>query len=281
VKESLVPHNARPHVLHEATYRQALDLKPNLAVLPWGATEAHNWHLPHGTDTIEATHLAEASGERANSRGARCIILPTLPFGNNNTQLTQVATITMRSATQQMVLFDVADSLVRQGIDRLVLLNFHGGNEFKAMIRDVMLDLPIFIVQIHGYLMSQSLIKETLQESKLGHADEFETSLLLHLTPHLVAPLETAGEGTTTPSQLPKLSSTPGVWFPRDWQALSPDTGDGKPHAATPEKGQKLFESAVETLSGILVELSQAKEGQFPFTIRRWPAGLQSSGTGS
>ena len=263
-------HTARPHVLYESTYRQALDLKPNVAVLPWGATEAHNWHLPHGTDNIEATALAEAAGERANQAGAKVIILPTIPFGNNNTQLTQVATITMRSATQQAVLLDVADSLVRQGIDRLVVLNFHGGNEFKAMIRDVMLDLPIFIVQIHGYQMASSIVKEVLQESKLGHADEFETSLLLHLTPNWVAPLETAGDGSTRKSELPLLTSTPGVWFPRDWQSLTQDTGDGNPAAASAEKGRQLFEKSVQVLADIFIELSQAKEGDFPFIIKRW-----------
>ena len=184
-----MPYLARPHVLHEASYRQVLDLKPNVAVLPWGATEAHNYHLPYGTDVIEATALGEATVERANAEGARCILLPTLPFGNDNMQLSQVVTITMRTATQQAVLHDVAESLVRQGMDRLVLLNFHGGNEFKSLIRDVMLDLPIFITQIHGYQTDTSHLK-LLAEPGGDHANEMETSLVLHLAPEWVAPLE-------------------------------------------------------------------------------------------
>src|SRR5262245_5859450 len=155
-------HAAKPHVLHEATYRQLLELKPNVAVLPWGATEAHNRHLPHGTDNLQATALAERAAAVAHERGARCVVLPTVPFGNNNTQLTQVATITMRSRTQQVVLFDVADSLAKQGIDRLVVLNFHGGNDFKAMIRDVMLEVPIFIVQVHGYQLAAAEARQLL-----------------------------------------------------------------------------------------------------------------------
>src|SRR5271169_1951449 len=119
---------SRPFILHEANLLQVRALGPNVAILPWGATEAHNYHLPHGTDVIEATALGEAAVEQANHAGARCLLLPAVPFGNDNTQLTQVATITMRSATQQAVLLDVAASLVRQGIDRLVILNFHGGN---------------------------------------------------------------------------------------------------------------------------------------------------------
>jgi hypothetical protein len=52
----------------EANYRQRLDQRPNLAVLPWGATEAHNFHLPHGTDVIEAAAIAEACSWRSRPR---------------------------------------------------------------------------------------------------------------------------------------------------------------------------------------------------------------------
>jgi len=257
----------RPFVLHEANLPQARELRPNVAVLPWGATEAHNYHLPHGTDVIEAAALGEAAVERANRTGARCILLPCIPFGNNNAQLTQVATITMRTATQQAVLQDVADSLVRQKIDRLVILNFHGGNEFKPLIRDVMLASPIFIVQVHGYSLSPAAMK-LLEDPTGDHAGELETSLLLHLAPQWVAPLHTAGPGATTPSKLPAVTTTPGVWAPRDWAALTPDTGVGDPSAATAEKGRQIFEMLTAALTPVLVQLSAASNGDFPFVIR-------------
>jgi creatinine amidohydrolase len=258
--------SARPFVLHEANLLQARDLHPNVAVLPWGATEAHNYHLPHGTDCIEATALGEAAVENANRAGAKCVLLPCIPFGNNNSQLTQVATITMRSATQQAVLFDIADSLVRQKIDRLVILNFHGGNEFKPMIRDVMLAFPIFIVQVHGYALDPKALD--LLKNKGDHAGELETSLLLHLTPHWVSPLEKSGDGVTTPSKLPAVTSTSGVWAPRNWAALTKDTGVGNPRASTSEKGRQIFEMLVEKLVPVLTQLSAAKNGDFPFVIR-------------
>jgi creatinine amidohydrolase len=260
--------NSRAFILHEANLAQLRELRPNLAVLPWGATEAHNYHLPHGTDCVEAVAVAESATKRANQSGAKCLVLPCIPYGNDNAQLTQVATITMRSATQQAVLFDVADSLVRQGIDRLVILNFHGGNEFKAMIRDVMLALPIFIVQIHGFAVAPEAL-EILKERRADHACEFETSLMLHLTPQWVAPLETAGDGATTPSKLPAITDTLGVWAPRDWAALTKDTGAGDPRAATAEKGRHIFEMIVEAVVPVLVQLSAANNGDFPFVIRK------------
>jgi creatinine amidohydrolase len=260
----LMKHTARPFILHEATYRQLLELRPNVAVLPWGATEAHNYHLPHGTDVIQAQKLGEAAVERANAAGARCVLLPAVPFGVNHAQLYQAATITMRAETQLRVLRDVAESLVRQGIDRLVLLNFHGGNEFKPLIRDVMHDLPVFIVQVHGHQIAPA--RKKLSDHPGDHADEFETSLILHLQPKWVAPLETAGDGAARESVLPSLSQ-PGVWATRDWQTLTQDTGVGDPRQASAEKGEQIFELLVAALTPVLVELSAAENGDFPFVV--------------
>lgn len=263
-------YTARPFVALEASLVQLQKLAPNVAVLPWGATEAHNYHLPHGTDVIEGTKVGEAAVERANAAGAKCVLLPTVPFGNNNTQLNQVATITMRTRTQLAVLTDVAESLVRQGIDRLVILNFHGANEFKPLIRDVMLDHAIFIVQVQGFQLAPGAKSVISAAGKGGdHADEWETSVMLHIAPEWVAPLATAGDGAMTPSALPKLTSTPGVWSSRHWPSLTKDTGAGDPRQSTAEKGKHLFEATVGALVPVLVELSGAREGQFPLIIER------------
>lgn len=256
----------RPFILHEANLKQLQTLRPNVAVLPWGATEAHNLHLPHGTDNIEAITVGEEAVGKACAAGARCVLLPCIPFGNNNQQLSQVATITLKTSTQQAMLRDIAESLVRQGIDRLVVLNFHGGNEFKPLIRDIMLELPIFIVQIHAYQVAPEMTK-LLDDPKGDHAAEFETSLLLHWCPQWVA-MDQAGEGRSTPFAIKSLK-TPGVWAPRDWAALTKDTGDGNPKAATAEKGKKIAAMIVDAIVPVLVELSAAKEGDFPYVIRR------------
>lgn len=259
-------HNrARPFVVMEASLRQLAELKPNVAVLTWGATEAHGYHLPHGTDTLEGTAIAEAAVASANARGARCAVLPTVPFGNNNLQLEQIITITMRSSTQALVLRDAAESLVRQGIDRLVVLNFHGGNDFRSMIRDVALDLPIFVLQVNGWEVAP--FRELLEDPSGDHADEFETSLMLYLKAEWVEPLERAGDGQSTPFALPSLQG-PGVWCPRKWSALTRDTGVGNPKAATATKGREIFERLVRGVEQVLVELSAAKPGDFPYTMR-------------
>jgi creatinine amidohydrolase len=254
--------SARPYILHEATYPQVNAHRPNLAVLPWGATEAHNRHLPHGTDVIEATALAERAGQIAHEAGAKVIVLPTIPFGNNEQQLDQAATISFRTATAAAILADVARSLLLQGIDRLVVLNAHGGNEFKPLIRDVQKQTGMLITLINFFQVRPELLKEIFDRPG-DHADEMETSLLLHLRPQWVD-LPQAGPGTRVPFAIEGLTQS-GVWTPRPWSATHPDTGAGDPSKATAEKGQRYFEAISAEIARVLIALSRAQKGQLPY----------------
>jgi creatinine amidohydrolase len=252
----------RPFVLHEANYKQLRELRPNVAVLPWGATEAHNYHLPHGTDVIEATTLAESAAAAAHARGAKVVVLPAIPFGNNAQQLDQVATISLRTATAAAILTDVAHSLTAQGIDRLVLLNAHGGNDFKPLVRDAQAQFKMLIVLVNFWQVAPETAKATFDEPG-DHAGELETSFLLHVRPTWVR-MGQAGAGKTLPFQIEALKQ-PGVWTPRPWSATHPDTGCGDPSRATAEKGRAYFEALTAAVANLFVELSAARKGQSPY----------------
>ncbi len=71
----------RPWRLDEITLFDVRQHSPTLAVLPLGATEPHNLHLPYGTDTIEATELVSRCCQAAWQAGARVVQLPTIPYG--------------------------------------------------------------------------------------------------------------------------------------------------------------------------------------------------------
>jgi creatinine amidohydrolase len=252
----------RPFVLHEANYRQLKDSPPNVAVLPWGATEAHNYHLPHGTDVIEATTLAEAAAGAAHAAGAKVVVLPAIPFGNNAQQLDQVATISFRTSTAAAILADVAHSLTAQGIDRLVLLNAHGGNDFKPLVRDLQAQFKMLIVLINFWQLVPDVAAATFDDPG-DHAGELETSFLLHVRPEWVR-MEQAGEGKTVPFRIEALKQ-PGVWTPRPWSATHPDTGCGNPSKATAEKGRQYFDAVTGAVAKVLVGLSKAKQGESPY----------------
>lgn len=252
----------RPYVLEEANYRQLLDARPNVAVLPWGATEAHNYHLPHGTDAIEATTIAQAAAGIAHARGAKVVVLPTIPFGNNAQQLDQVATISFRTETASAILDDVAHSLTTQGIDRLLILNAHGGNEFKPLVRDVSAEYEMLVAVINFWQMATDAQKEIFDDVG-DHGGELETSLILHVRPELVV-MNQAGPGARVPFQIEALGK-PGVWTPRPWSRSHPDTGSGDPSKATAEKGARFFDVVSEAVAEVIVAMSNAKKGQLPY----------------
>lgn len=253
----------RPFILHEANYRQLLDYRPNLAVLPWGATEGHNFHLPHGTDVVEAGEVAATAAQQAYEAGAKPIVLPTIPFGNNGQQLDQVATIHCSTATAQAILRDVALSLTTQGIDRLVILNGHGGNEFKPLVRDLQLEFELLVVVVNFWVAGAAVYESVFEETSGDHANEMETSLLLHLRPEWVV-MDQAGPGERIPMALKTIGEV-GGWTPRPWSHIHPDTGSGDPSAATAEKGRVYFETITSNIARMLIELSNAQKGELPY----------------
>src|SRR5688572_4250959 len=71
----------RPYVLAETNWKAVKDTPFEVAILPWGATEPHNYHLPYSTDNYETASIAERAAEIAWNQGARVVVLPTIPFG--------------------------------------------------------------------------------------------------------------------------------------------------------------------------------------------------------
>lgn len=244
----------RPYVLEETTWKTVRETDYSVAVLPWGATEAHNYHLPYGTDNCESTHVATESARLAWDAGARVVVLPTLPFGVNTGQLDIRLTINMNPSTQAMVLRDIALSLEHQGIRKLVIVNSHGGNDFRQMIRELQLACRVFISTINWW----NCVNAAPFFSEPGdHAGELETSVMLEIAPGLVLPLSEAGDGHARRFRAEGLRSGL-AWAPRQWTRISEDTGSGDPAKATRDKGARFLEAVTREISRYLVEIAAA-----------------------
>ena len=183
----------RPYILAETNWKNIQKTTYDLAILPWGATEAHNYHLPYATDVIEADRIAAAAAEIAWNKGAKIIVLPTIPFGVNTGQADIKLDVNIYPSTQMAILSDIIEMLNRQNIKKLLILNSHGGNDFKTLIRELGLKYPqMFLATCNWY---QALNKKDFFDEMGDHADEMETSLMLYLAPELVLPLTEAGTG--------------------------------------------------------------------------------------
>jgi creatinine amidohydrolase len=251
------PAPLRPYILNELTWKTARDTRYDAAVLPWGATEAHNLHLPYSTDNVQAERIAALAAGHAWERGARVVVLPLVPFGVNTGQLDIPLCVNLNPSTQALVLRDVATALAGQGIPKLVILNGHGGNDFRQMIRELQPSVSLFLCTVNWY----RVVDQKPFFSDLGdHGGELETSVMLHVAPELVRPLAEAGPGRARRFKIEGLREG-WAWAPRQWRQVTDDTGSGNPAAATAEKGRKYVEAVSEKIGGFLVELAKADTG--------------------
>ncbi len=246
--------SGRPYVLAETTWKTVKETAYEVAVLPWGATEAHNYHLPYGTDNFECEHIAAEAARLAWEAGARVVVLPILPFGVQTGQLDIPFCLNLYPSTQAAILGDIARSLEGQGIRKLVILNGHGGNDFRSTIRELQPHVKIFLCMTSWY---QVVDASDYFENLGDHAGEMETSIMLHMAPSLVRPLSEAGEGKERRFGIAAFREG-WAWAPRQWTQVSADTGIGDPRAASAEKGERYASAVVERLSRFFLDLAAA-----------------------
>lgn len=244
----------RPYVLAETTWKTVRDTEYTVAILPWGATEAHNFHLPFGTDNYESAWVATESARRAWEAGEKVVVLPGIPFGVNTGQLDLRLTINMNPSTQALMLGDVARSLEAQGINRLVILNSHGGNDFKQMIRELQATSTVFIATINWWSCIDS---KPYYDEPGDHAGELETSVMMEITPDLILPIDEAGSGRARKFKVNGLRDGL-AWAPRSWTQVTDDTGSGDPSLATRDKGVRHLEAVTTSIGEFLVALAKA-----------------------
>jgi creatinine amidohydrolase len=245
---------ARPYILAETSWKTVRETSYEVAVLPWGATEAHNYHLPYGTDNYECEWMAAEAARQAWEAGARVLVLPTVPFGVQTGQLDIPFCLNVNPSTQAVLLSDLARTLDGQGVRKLLILNGHGGNDFRPAIRELQPQVGIFLCMTSWY----QVVEAGQFFDDLGdHAGEMETSIMLHIAPELVLPLSEAGPGKERRSRIAALREG-WAWAPRPWTRVSEDTGIGDPGAASRQKGEGYTAAVAERLGRFLIELAAA-----------------------
>ncbi|MFT5301485.1 MAG: creatinine amidohydrolase [Mariniblastus sp.] len=245
----------RPYVLAETNWKTVQDTDYTVAVLPWGATEAHNYHLPYATDNLQVEHVAIEAARQAWAVGAKTAVLPCIPFGVNTGQMNIKLCVNMSPSTQFGVLQDVATVVEEAGIEKLVIVNGHGGNHFKQMLRELSMTHPaLFACSVNWFEAADAF---AYFEEPGNHAGDLETSCIMHIAPQWVRPLAEAGDGAAKSFKIEALKQG---WASaqRAWTQVTADTGVGNPAAATPEKGQKFLDATSKNFGKFLVELASA-----------------------
>jgi len=245
----------RPYILAESNWKTIKNQSVELVVLPWGATEAHNYHLPYTTDVIESERISAEGARIAWEKGAKVMVLPAVPFGVNTGQSDIKLDLNLNPSTQAAILTDIIEVLNNQKIYKLLILNSHGGNNFKQMLRELGLKFPKMFLSCCDWF--KSLDRKEYFENMGDHADEMETSLMLNLSPDLVLPLENAGKGNAKKIKIKGMQEG-WAWTERMWSKVTEDTGIGDPSKATKEKGEKYFKAVTEKVAELMFEIAKA-----------------------
>ncbi|MCA9148495.1 MAG: creatininase family protein [Planctomycetales bacterium] len=255
------------NLLHE-TYATVKQQKYDVAVLPLGATEPHNLHLPYGTDVLEGRIVGEHICAAAAARGASVVLLPTMPYGTETNLREFPLAMNLNPSTLFAVITDLIDSLVQSGIRKVVLLNSHGGNDFKPLLRELYGKSPAHVFLCNWYQCFADQYDQIF-EHREDHAGEMETSFALAYFPELVG-YRADGEldaDAGIPRKL-RLKALQAGWvsITRPWHLLTTNSGAAPPQAASADKGRRMMEIVVERLGDFLVELAESPlDDWFPF----------------
>ncbi len=218
------------------------------AVLAVGSTESHGEHLPHGTDTLIASHLAEAVAERVEG----LLVLPALPIGMSVHYSMFPIALTLTTETLMRVLREVFASLLNHGIKKLLIVNGHDGNipAIEASTREFRTEHPemrIAVLEAWWVTAGELLPEGTFEVwDGLGHGGEGETSMMLAVAPELVEMERAIGVVPDLPAH---------VQVKWRFDEITPYAVTGDPTKATPEKGRLMRDALVDLLVDFIEEM--------------------------
>jgi len=214
-----------------------------VAVIPTGSTEQHGPHLPMKVDIANTLHIVRKAAETLYPQ---IIVTPPVTIGVSPHHLCYPGSLSLRHETFINLLVDICRSLKHHGINKIAIVNGHGGNAAPGYLaaRRARDELGLKMVFISYWSLIPREISDSILETKIipGHACEFETSLALAIYPELVS------------KEIPHAVETP--WrlqgFVYDTDEITGDGYVGDPSLATAEKGEKLIDAAVKGLVSLL-----------------------------
>ena len=217
----------------------ALD-KRTPVIIPVAALEQHGHHLPVFTDSLLMGEIVRRASERL---GDQVLVAPLTWLGNSHHHLDFAGTLSASPRTYLDLLAGLAENFLTHGFKRIVFLNGHGGNDvpgkqalFEVRQRERQRTDLLLAFATYWHLVERPW--ESVPEShqrEMGHACEWETSMILRLAPHLVVP----GHEKLAPVPFGNAFSPAfRAWITRE----RTEPGHiGDPHLATAAKGEALF----------------------------------------
>lgn len=214
-----------------------------VCLLPMGVIEKHGDHLPLGQDSIYIHEVCSQAAQRETA-----MVFPFYYFGQIHEARHVPGTIALDGELLLRLLRNVCDEIARNGFDRIILVNGHGGNThlIRYFLQLTLQEELPYMVYASGIPSAGSRSRPLLEARNDGHAGEVETSAMLHLHPELVK-LDAYADYGQTLGRLQALKDaglSTGIW----WYADHPGHLQAEQVPFTAEKGRAIVDDHVDHL---------------------------------
>ena len=226
----------------------------DIALLPVGSIEQHGPHLPLDTDAFDADYLAHQVALSCST--PKPFVLPLISYGISYEHDEFKGTVSITNDTLSRLVYDIGISMAGNGINKLVIINGHGGNTPALNYAAQMInrDAKIFVCVDSGETSDVDIYK-FIDTPNDVHAGEIETSTSLAIRPHLVKMEE-------APNSVPQFSSRYLNFTSKRWvswygytQNVSSNGVLGDATRATAEKGRKIWKIMIAHLVALVEDL--------------------------
>jgi creatinine amidohydrolase len=218
-----------------------------VVILPTGSTEQHGRHLPLDVDVFLSESVCLEAARRA---GGNILVLPPISYGLNLHHIDFPGTIHIEPETFIAFCLNITKSVAYHGFEKILIVNGHGSNVplIDIVARRTTLETDSLCAACHYITLSVEAFREIKESAVIAHADEYETSLYLHLAPERVQ-MDKAGAGDDVMgAYLSSDSTTPYVRFNDYWSRWTDLGVHGDASVATAEKGEVIFETTVNRM---------------------------------
>lgn len=228
-----------------------------VVILPTGSTEQHGKHLPLDTDAFLVESVCHELGRRIPDR---VLVLPTVSYGLNLHHIDFPGTIHIEPEVFIAFCLNITKSVAYHGFEKILLVNGHGSNFplVDLVARKTVLSTESLCFATNYFVFLADVFAEVLESENLGHADELETSLYLHLARERVKMDKAASDNDREGKYFSSDSGGP-VRFNDFWGRWTSLGVHGDPPLATAEKGEIILKAAVDGLVELIDD------------IREWP----------
>jgi len=227
--------------LEEFTQKAFEEANIDKAILAFGSTECHGYHLPYGCDTFVAYDIAQEVAARLDNT----VVVPPLWYGMSMHYRHKPMCITLSNDTLAQVYREVMESLIYWGIKKILVVNGHDGNipPIEIAARDIKIKYPevgLAVLDAWWVTAGNLLPKDTFEVwDGLGHGGEGETSIALAIFPELCDMEHARG-------MIPEMDDNVKlIW---NFEELTDYGATGAPEKATAEKGEKMKKVLVDYL---------------------------------